>query len=96
MRYGAFGLVEVLGSSNAILVVDQMLKTADVSLRTWNYKYGGHTTVFISGDVGAVTASVNSIKGNPPCEIITAAIISNPCGETIRLVEEDAAKHNFK
>ena len=26
MRYGAFGLVEVLGSSNAILVIDQMLK----------------------------------------------------------------------
>ena len=26
MKYGAFGLVEVLGSSNAILVIDQMLK----------------------------------------------------------------------
>ena len=31
MRYGAFGLVEVVGSSNAIIVTDQMLKTADVS-----------------------------------------------------------------
>ena len=25
MNYGAFGLVEVVGSSNAILVIDQML-----------------------------------------------------------------------
>ena len=25
MRYGAFGLVEVLGDANAVLVVDQML-----------------------------------------------------------------------
>lgn len=30
MNYGAFGLVEVVGSSNAILVIDQMLKTSDV------------------------------------------------------------------
>ena len=28
MNYGAFGLVEVVGSSNAILVIDQMLKTS--------------------------------------------------------------------
>ena len=26
MKYGAFGLVEVLGDANAVLVVDQMLK----------------------------------------------------------------------
>lgn len=26
MNYGAFGLVEVVGSSNAILVIDQMLR----------------------------------------------------------------------
>lgn len=31
MKYGAFGLVEVLGSCNAVMVIDQMLKTADVS-----------------------------------------------------------------
>ena len=24
MRYGAFGLVEVVGSSNAVIVIDQM------------------------------------------------------------------------
>lgn len=95
MTYGAFGLVEVLGSSNAILVVDQMLKTSDVSFRTWNTKCGGHATVFLSGDVAAITAAVDSIRQNPPCEVIAAAVISNPSGETVRLVEEDAAKHKF-
>lgn len=95
MTYGAFGLVEVLGSSNAILVIDQMLKASEVSFRTWNTKCGGHTTVFLSGDVAAVTAAVDSVKHNPPCEVIAAAVISNPSGETIRLVEEDAAKHKF-
>ena len=38
MKYGAFGIVEVLGSANAILAADQMLKTAQVSFRTWDYK----------------------------------------------------------
>ncbi|MDO4336699.1 MAG: BMC domain-containing protein [Eubacteriales bacterium] len=95
MTYGAFGLVEVLGSSNAILVIDQMLKASEVSFRTWNTKCGGHTTVFLSGDVAAVTAAVDSVKQNPPCEVIAAAVISNPSGETVRLVEKDAAKHKF-
>ncbi|MDO4648518.1 MAG: BMC domain-containing protein [Eubacteriales bacterium] len=96
MRYGAFGLVEVLGSANAILVVDQMAKTSDVDLQTWHTKCGGHTTVFMSGDVAAVTAAVESVKQNPPCEIIASAVISNPSEETTRIVEEDAAKKKKK
>ena len=96
MTYGAFGLVEVLGSSNAIIVVDQMLKTSDVSFRTWHTKCGGHATVFLSGDVAAVTAAVESIKENPPCEVIAAAVISNPSQETVRLVEEEAVKNHFQ
>ena len=96
MTYGAFGLVEVLGSSNAIIVVDQMLKTSEVSFRTWHTKCGGHATVFLSGDVAAVTAAVESIKENPPCEVVAAAVISNPSEETVRLVEEEAAKNHFQ
>lgn len=96
MTYGAFGLVEVLGSSNAILVIDQMLKTSEVSFHTWNTKCGGHATVFLGGDVAAVTAAVESVKGNPPCEVIASAVISNPSEETIRLVEEGAARFKTK
>lgn len=87
MKYGAFGLVEVLGSGNAIKVTDQMLKTADVAFQTKNTRCGGHTTVFISGDVSAVKAAIDSVRENPPCEIIAAAVISNPSEETVRLVE---------
>ena len=65
MRYGAFGLVEVVGSSNAVIVIDQMLKTADVSFLTWNGKCGGHETVFMTGDVSAVAAAVQAVKENP-------------------------------
>ena len=54
MSYGALGLVEVLGSCNAVVVLDQMLKTSDVEFRTWHTKCGGHATVFLSGDVATL------------------------------------------
>ena len=95
MNYGAFGLVEVVASSNAILVIDQMLKTSDVSFLTWQTKCGGHATVFLTGDVSAVTAAVDSVKGNPPCEIVASAVISNPSEETVRLAEEEAVRNHF-
>lgn len=41
MTYGAFGLVEVLGEANAVLVLDRMLKTAEVSYETQDTKCGG-------------------------------------------------------
>ena len=91
MNYGAFGLVEVVGSSNAILVIDQMLKTSDVSFLTWQTKCGGHAAVFLTGDVSAV----DSVKGNPPCEIVASAVISNPSEETVRLAEEEAVRNHF-
>ena len=93
MAYGAFGLVEVLGSSNAILVIDQMLKTSEVSFRTWNTKCGGHTTVFLSGDVSAVTAAVESVKLAPPCKVFQTAVISNPSQEMVQIVEGFKARN---
>ena len=89
MSYGALGLVEVVGSCNAVVVLDQMLKTSDVEFRTWHTKCGGHATIFLSGDIAAV-----KVKGNPPCEIIAAAVISAPSEETSRLVKEEEEKHH--
>ena len=44
MKYGAFAIVEVLGSANAVICVDRMLKTSDVHFLSKNTKCGGHTT----------------------------------------------------
>lgn len=96
MRYGAFGLVEVLGSSNAIIAADRMLKTSEVQFLTWDYKCGGHVLIFMSGSVAAVTAAVDAVKENPPCEIFLTAVISNPSPETVRLVEDRAKKFHAK
>ena len=78
MSYGALGLVEVVGSCNAVVVLDQMLKTSDVEFRTWHTKCGGHATIFLSGDIAAVKA----------------AVISAPSEETSRLVKEEEEKHH--
>ena len=78
MTYGAFGLVEVLGEANAVLVLDRMLKTAEVFYETQDTKCGGHALIFVSGSVSAVTAAVESVKLAPPCKVFQTAVISNP------------------
>ena len=87
MQYGAYGLVEVLGAANAVLVTDQMLKIAEVTYQTKDTKCGGHALVFVTGSVAAVTAAIDNIKENPPCEICNCAVISNPSEEMIQIVE---------
>lgn len=61
-KYGAYGLVEVKGESNAVIVVDRMLKTAEVEYVTQDTKCGGHALVFVGGSVSAVTAAVDEVK----------------------------------
>ena len=93
MKMQAVGLVETLGSASAVMIVDKMLKTSQVTYECWNTKCGGHVTVFLSGDVSAVTSAVEAVKANPPGgEIIAAAVISAPSNETIRMIEASRKK----
>ena len=88
MQNRPLGIVEVLGSANAVLAADQMLKTAQVELATWDYRCGGHVCIFIRGDVSAVQAAVDSMKTNPPCNVIMAGVISSPSDDTNRIINE--------
>lgn len=96
MGYGAFGLVEVLGDSNAVLVTDQMLKTAEVVYETHDTKCGGHCLIFVSGTVSAVDAAVAQVTENPPCKIFQSAVISNPSEEMVNIVEMFKARRAKK
>ena len=87
MTYGAYGLVEVVGEANAVLVTDRMLKTAEVEYVTQDTKCGGHALVFIGGSVSAGTSAVDSVKEDPPCEVVETAVISNPSQEMVDIVE---------
>lgn len=88
MKMRAVGLVETLGSASAIVIADQMLKTSQVTYECWNTKCGGHVTIFLSGDVSAVTAAVEAAEKNSlGVDIVAAAVISNPSEETVRMIE---------
>lgn len=96
MVYGAYGLVEVLGDINSVVVVDQMLKTAAVNFETIDTKCGGHVLIFVSGEVSAVTSAVDSVTTNPPCKIFNSAVVSNPSEEMINIVEMFKARRAKK
>ena len=96
MKYGAFAIVEVLGSANAVICVDRMLKTSDVHFLSKNTKCGGHTTLVLGGDVSAVQAAVEAVRDNQVCEVFMSAVISAPSDELRRIVEEDAKKFQKK
>lgn len=87
MSYGAYGLVEVLGEANGVLVTDRMLKAAEVEYVAQDTKCGGHALIFMGGSISAVTAAVESVKENPPCKVIQSAVISNPSQEMVDIVE---------
>lgn len=87
MRYGAYGLVEVCGEANGVIVTDRMLKTAEVEYVTKDTKCGGHVLIFMGGSIAAVTAAVESVKEDPPCPVIQSAVISNPSQEMIDIIE---------
>ena len=84
-----------LGRADAVLAVDRTVKTSEVEFQTWHTKCGGHRTVFVSGDVAAVTEAVEMVKTDPPCEIIKTAVISNPSEEAERLVLENRESSRF-
>ena len=92
MVYGAYGLVEVLGDTNSVVVVDRMLKTAEVNFETTDTKCGGHVLIFISGSVSAVKSAVDNVTTNPPCKIFNSAVVSNPSEEMINIVETFKAR----
>ena len=87
MRYGAYAIVEVLGSANAVVCIDQMLKTSDVHFLSKNTKCGGHTTLVLGGEVSAAVAAVDAVKNNQVCEVFMSAVISAPSDELRRIIE---------
>ena len=59
----ALGLIEVIGLTNGIVVADAMAKTANITIQDIEITKGcGYVTVKITGDVGAVNATISSGK----------------------------------
>ena len=77
----ALGLVETRGISTAIEVADVMVKAANVTiLELENSRGSGYMTIKVTGDVGAVKASVDAAKSaaNKFGNLVSASVIARP------------------
>ena len=89
----SIGIVELIGSANAIFVVDQMLKAANVRYTSKETVFGaGRVTVFMQGDVSSVTAAVEVVKNSKECKVFATYVIANPHEETQRFLEKSMKK----
>jgi len=80
----AYGFVEISGVTAAITAIDTMCKTADVTLVTWEKRWGGRlVTVIIQGEVSAVNEAVAAVKTPVAC-----GVLPSPHSEITRIIHK--------
>ncbi|MCX7829520.1 MAG: BMC domain-containing protein [Acidobacteria bacterium] len=84
----ALGMVETKGLVGAIEAADQMVKTAGVELLGYGNADGGLISIYVRGDVGSVTASVEAgvAAARRVGELVTYHIIPMPFGDVERML----------
>lgn len=90
-HFKAIGVVEITFFTNALIVLDEMLKAADVHLLACEKKLGGRmVSIIVGGDTSSVNASIEAAlqAGNRVGEknIKVAVTISNPHPEIRKLL----------
>ena len=89
-------MVEVIGSANAIYILDLMLKASATNLLSWETIFSiGRVTVFVKGNVADVKAAVEAAKNDGRCDIFASYVIANPMRETRKMLESSARRHNL-
>ena len=76
----ALGMIETRGLVTMFEAVDAMLKAANVTFKGWRKVGSGLCTVFVSGDVAAVKASVDAgtAAGRSVGEVVSVHVIPRP------------------
>jgi ethanolamine utilization protein EutM len=76
----ALGKVETRGFPAAVEAADAMVKAAQVTLTRYEKTGGGHVTVIVRGDVGAVRAAVDAgaVAAQKVGEVVSTHIIPSP------------------
>ena len=91
----SLGLVEVSALGNAIAMLDEMLKAADVEFVAVERRLGGRlVTIVVRGSVSSVTASVEAGKrfaGDIGC-LKAAEVIARPHSEILKFLHLDEKK----
>lgn len=90
----ALGMIETKGLIGSFEAADAMVKAANVEIVKQEMIDGGIVTVFISGDVGAVTAAVEAGEAAAARvgELLAAHVIPRPDDEVAKLFEQQAKK----
>ena len=88
----SLGLVEVSSLGNAIIMLDEMLKVADVEFVATERKLGGRlVTIVVRGSISSVTASVETGKHFAEklgC-LKSAEVIARPHPEILKFIHLD-------
>ncbi len=84
----AIGMIEVRSLVGAIEAADAMLKSANVSIKDFQIVGSGLVSVTVEGDVGAVTAAVESgeERARRVAEVLSANVIPRPHSEVDKIL----------
>lgn len=96
MEY-SLGLVEVSALGNAIIMLDDMLKIAEVEFVATERKLGGRlVTIVVRGELTAVQASVDAgVARAKKCECLKASqVIARPHREILKFLHLDEEEKN--
>ena len=87
----ALGMIETKGLVGAIEAADAMTKSANVTLIGYEKIGSGLVTVMVSGDVGAVKASVDAgaAAAEKVGEIVSQHVIPRPHTDVERILPKD-------
>lgn len=99
MKKNAIGLIETQGLVAAVEAADACLKAANVVLTSFRFTTGGLVCVTVSGDVGAVRASIDagSAAAGRIGKVVGVHVIPRPADDTTKIIEKiDADTGNTK
>lgn len=87
----ALGVVEITYYANALGILDQMLKAADVKLVGWEKKLGGClVTIIVGGSLSDVQAAIDVVKRIEDLEqasnVKIAVVIAKPHPQITKLL----------
>lgn len=89
-KYKAIGIFDVSAFSNAVLLIDAVLKSANVRIVCCEKRLGGRLiTIIIAGEVSPVTHAVEVAKNLKEIDensLKIAEVVSNPHEEIIRVL----------
>jgi microcompartment protein CcmL/EutN len=83
----AIGMVETRSLVGAIEAADAMVKSASVKIMDFQIVGSGLVSVTVSGDVGAVSAAVESgkLRAAQVAEVVSANVIPRPHDEVDKI-----------